>query len=60
MGENCIGMGAAEYVDLFHGVHGQPFEGVVQHWDVDEGKEDFWVLSGDGAETLDEKIYEMI
>ena len=53
-------MGAAEYVDLFHGVHGQPFEGVVQHWDVDEGKEDFWVLSGDGAETLDEKIYEMI
>jgi hypothetical protein len=49
---NGFSVGTAKDVDFFNAIHSEPFEGVVEHWDVDEGEEDFGGFSTDRAETL--------
>jgi hypothetical protein len=49
---DCFGVRAAKDVDFFDAVHSEPFEGVVEHGDVDERKKDFGGLGRDRAEML--------
>lgn len=41
VGLNSLSVSAAEDVDFFDAIHSEPFEGVVEHGDVDEREKDF-------------------
>lgn len=54
VGLDGFSVSAAKDVDFFNAVHSEPFEGVVEHGDVDEREKNFGGLGRDRAEMLRE------